>query len=285
MNVDPQSAANPYLASQTSMDHDTGQTYEPKVFSLTGRIGRLRYLAYSMAINLVMVIFFAFVLGVIAAVTKSETIATVGTGLLWVVMAVVGVVVSRRRLHDLNLTGWLSILQLVPIVNFFFFLYLLFAPGTRGSTRFGAEPAPNNTLVIVLACIFPFVAIAGILAAVAIPAYQGYTNKARFSEVVLATNAAKIAVEICAQDALGGQSGSVPIRGCGGGSNGVPTDIEQANGMVASIATADDGVITATAINGNGLSGQTYILIPAFLDGKVVWKVDGTCKTSTPSVC
>ncbi|MBT5555833.1 MAG: prepilin-type N-terminal cleavage/methylation domain-containing protein, partial [Halieaceae bacterium] len=40
------------------------------------------------------------------------------------------------------------------------------------------------------------VAIIGILAAVALPAYQTYTQKARFSEVVLATSAAKIAVEI-----------------------------------------------------------------------------------------
>ena len=45
------------------------------------------------------------------------------------------------------------------------------------------------------------VAIIGILAAVAIPAYQTYTKKAKFSEVVLATSTQKTAVDICGQTA------------------------------------------------------------------------------------
>ena len=43
------------------------------------------------------------------------------------------------------------------------------------------------------------VAIIGILAAVALPAYQTYTAKARFSEVTLATGPAKTAIELCIQ--------------------------------------------------------------------------------------
>ena len=43
------------------------------------------------------------------------------------------------------------------------------------------------------------IAIIGILAAVALPAYQTYTKKAKFSEVVLATSTIKSAVEICFQ--------------------------------------------------------------------------------------
>ena len=121
------------------------------------------------------------------------------------------------------------------------------------------------------------VAIIGILAAVALPAYQNYTKKAKFSEVVLATNAAKIAVEICAQDQNG-------VATCTGGAQGVPADIATAAGNVATVATAA-GVITATAVATNGLSSETYVLTPAFANGRVTWTVGGTCFTGTPKIC
>jgi Predicted membrane protein len=45
-----------------------------------------------------------------------------------------------RRLHDLNKSWtWIFIL-FIPLVNFLFYLYLLFAKGTVGSNRFGDDP-------------------------------------------------------------------------------------------------------------------------------------------------
>ncbi len=43
------------------------------------------------------------------------------------------------------------------------------------------------------------VAIIGILAAVALPAYNNYTDKARYSEMVMAVSPAKTALSVCAQ--------------------------------------------------------------------------------------
>lgn len=123
------------------------------------------------------------------------------------------------------------------------------------------------------------VAIIGILAAVALPAYQNYTKKAKFSEVVLATNAAKIAVEICAQDQDG-------LTNCSNGLNGVPADITAgAVGYVDSVTTAA-GVITGKARNFQGLAGtETIIMTPTFgADKRVTWAVTGTCKTA-PALC
>ncbi|MFA9276056.1 MAG: prepilin-type N-terminal cleavage/methylation domain-containing protein [Candidatus Aquirickettsiella gammari] len=124
------------------------------------------------------------------------------------------------------------------------------------------------------------VAIIGILAAVALPAYQNYTKKAKFSEVVLATNAAKIAVEICAQD-------QDTLTGCSGGAFGVPADITSTVGYVDTVTTLN-GLITGKARNFQGLAGtETYVLTPAFgADKRVTWTTTaGTCYTATPKLC
>lgn len=127
------------------------------------------------------------------------------------------------------------------------------------------------------------VAIIGILAAVALPAYQNYTKKAKFSEVVLATNGAKIAVEICGQDQT--TANGALAAACVQGAQGIPADITVAKGFLAKLETAAGGIITATAVNTNGLSGETYIMTPSILDGKVSWAITGTCKTVSPAIC
>ncbi|MCB2427910.1 pilin [Methylophaga pinxianii] len=113
------------------------------------------------------------------------------------------------------------------------------------------------------------IAIIGILAAIALPAYQQYTKKANFSEVILATSAPKIAVEICAQTNItAGQA----ITGCGAGSNGVPVDLTNPSSRVASVTTSDAGVIQAAAANTGGLNGETYTLTPVSnASGAITW--------------
>jgi len=124
------------------------------------------------------------------------------------------------------------------------------------------------------------VAIIGILAAVAIPNYQQYTKKAKFTEVVQSTAALKAAVEICLQDQNG------VLANCSGGANGVPSDNAAGNGkFLASIATVS-GVITATAVATNGLAGETVILTPTFsATSGTTWAITGTCKTNSPAIC
>ena len=115
------------------------------------------------------------------------------------------------------------------------------------------------------------VAIIGILAAVALPAYQQYTKKAKFSEIVLASSAPKIAVEGCAQI-------ENDLTNCTSKKNGVPKDIAAGTGMVSTVTTAG-GTITVTAVSTGGLNGETFILKPALADGKVTWSTDplSTC--------
>ena len=123
------------------------------------------------------------------------------------------------------------------------------------------------------------VAIIGILAAVALPAYQNYTQRAKFSEVVLATSGLKTAVEICAQDLN-------TVTGCSDGQSGPGWSIAAvgASGFVTSIATAD-GTITATGVA--EVDSRTYILVPTLeASGQVTWTDNtGTCETGTPVLC
>ncbi len=130
------------------------------------------------------------------------------------------------------------------------------------------------------------VAIIGILAAVAIPAYQDYTLKAKFSEVVLSTASLKTKVEMCAQD-------RGVLADCDAEAFGIPANITDAGtgaaGNIASVTTLN-GIITATAIGtvaapSNGLTGQTYILTPNFANGKVTWTPGGTCLTNATRIC
>lgn len=117
------------------------------------------------------------------------------------------------------------------------------------------------------------VAIIGILASIALPAYSKYMDKSKYAEVVASTSAAKIAVDMCAQD-LG------KVEGCTGGSNGVPDNITTSSKAYANTVTTTDGVITAVPkVFGGVVATDTYILTPTYANGAVTWAVSGGAVT------
>ena len=112
------------------------------------------------------------------------------------------------------------------------------------------------------------VAIIGILAAVALPAYQTYTQRARFSEVVLAATPAKNAIEICVQTgnpadcstitepatwSQGAQVASVTLGGSAAAGYTITVVPAQANGIV----TADEFILTSAIVANNSISSWT----------------------------
>ena len=112
------------------------------------------------------------------------------------------------------------------------------------------------------------IAIIGILAAVALPAYQNYTDKAKYSEIVQSASALKTAVEVCAQ-----VEGA--FTNCTHSNNGVPA-AGGAYGLVTSttwaVTSATVGTITVipTAFGGVGV-GDTYILTGTLANGVTTW--------------
>ena len=120
------------------------------------------------------------------------------------------------------------------------------------------------------------VAIIGILAAVALPAYQDYTKKAKYAEVISVSNTYKTAVALCAQEAGA-------LTDCAAGSKGIPASVSTTH---VDNVTVLVGVITVTPTSTTDASAN-YILTPTLstTGGPMTWVVSGGCKTSSPILC
>lgn len=121
------------------------------------------------------------------------------------------------------------------------------------------------------------VAIIGILASIALPAYTQYTAKARFSEVVLAASNQKSAVEVCGQTVA--TSAATFAAGCINGSNGVVDFAGTAGtGNVASVGvTAVGTTVQILATGQSPAPTSTFILTGTWSSNMVTWARTGTC--------
>ncbi|MCJ8312191.1 MAG: DUF805 domain-containing protein [Saccharospirillaceae bacterium] len=161
--------------SSINLQKNTTETYQPSFMSLDGRIGRMRWLAYGMGFNIIVSI-------ISKLIATGNDLGTALSVFFLLVQVAFWIVLAIRRLNDLNKSGWLSLILFIPIVNVAFLLYLLFAPGTADENNYGLPPNENTAGLIVLATLIPVVALTGILAAIAIPAYQSYIEKVESAE-------------------------------------------------------------------------------------------------------
>lgn len=118
-------------------------------FSFEGRIRRIEYFLSGLIAGIISSIIWAiaFASAFVGMMSGSTAAAAGGSvfaillglaayvGILWFAIAQ-----GVKRLHDVDKSGWLFLLLLVPIVNFFFGLYLLFADGTVGPNQYGPDP-------------------------------------------------------------------------------------------------------------------------------------------------
>jgi uncharacterized membrane protein YhaH (DUF805 family) len=125
-----------------------------------GRIGRLAYFLGWVYLLLPLVILLVILLAVGGFskgahsgpnFSSAVSIIVLILDLLWLVFYLVaGFGLIIRRWHDLNQSGWLALLQFIPIVSIICSLIQLFAPGTKGSNNYGdsANPSLNFKTVI-----------------------------------------------------------------------------------------------------------------------------------------
>ena len=132
----PQSVPPPYAAYPAGGQagwQTTRQRTNDEIFTTEGRLNRWPYFTKSLLLSF----------GGSLAWMCSLFIPDIGPLIALVIG--VGICVGSwmliiRRLHDLNKSGWFALLLLVPIIDFFFALYLLFVKGTDGPNDYGPDP-------------------------------------------------------------------------------------------------------------------------------------------------
>jgi uncharacterized membrane protein YhaH (DUF805 family) len=163
-------SSNRYAAPRAAVSDIEGtQEYqEIRMWSASGRVGRLRYLAYTTGASLLA--------GCAAAVLGGGLggLGMILALLVYIAVIVFSIMIAIQRSHDMDWTGWTVLLALIPFVG----LIWIFKAGSEGVNAYGAPPPPNTTGVKILGLLLPIVFLVGIVAAIALPAYVEYTRRA-----------------------------------------------------------------------------------------------------------
>lgn len=108
------------------------------------------------------------------------------------------------------------------------------------------------------------VTIIGILAVIAIPSYLDYTKRARFAEVIEATEPYKTAISLALQQ-------GIPASELNTGTHSIPKAPEATDNLAS--LQVNQGIITATGTIATG--SNSYILTPNAEGSR--WTVSGSC--------
>lgn len=119
---------------------DKEAVFKELFFTSKGRLNRKSYIYRSLFLSLVLCIVqgvLTFATNTIDALELLFAVVAFGFSLFSFVS---NIMMDVRRLHDLDLSGWWMLLMLVPLVNIFFALYMLFFKGTEGPNQYGEDP-------------------------------------------------------------------------------------------------------------------------------------------------
>jgi len=106
---------------------------QEKFLSVSGRLCSRDYFARAIAMQ-GMILMFLFM---------SDTIS-MSLKVFCIMVAVISIIIWQmqtiKRLHDINRSGWYSMILYLPIINIFFSFYLMFKRGDKETNRYGKNP-------------------------------------------------------------------------------------------------------------------------------------------------
>lgn len=125
----------------------------------SGRIDRVGFFAGSafllLPLLLPLALYYTFI-GMVGTNGADASIADSVTKLVlffvwavWLLLLPIYFGLMIRRLHDIGMSGWLSLLHLVPFTNIVLYVMLLLVPGSAGSNHYGppaTEKDPQRIL-------------------------------------------------------------------------------------------------------------------------------------------
>lgn len=134
--------SNPYKAPQTRQGAMTPAVDKPDLmallFSFTGRAPRRHFWGVQITASLAVIL---FAIGLMAILGRDSSVALLLVVVAEIIMFWVCLVVSIKRWHDRDKSGWWILINLVPVVGTIWsFVEVGCLRGTRGPNQFGPDP-------------------------------------------------------------------------------------------------------------------------------------------------
>jgi len=123
------------------------------------------------------------------------------------------------------------------------------------------------------------VAIIGILAAVALPSYQGYAARAKYAEVIAAAGPARTQVDLCAQTRGPQQCSNLVSQ------PGWAASAEVDSVVIAYVDSDFTITVTPTGAYGGIEASDTYILRGQPTEGSITWVTDSGSGCLAQGLC
>lgn len=122
----------------------TKQTLTQFLFSQKGRIPRYLFWRYILFSTLSVMLYY-LTLGQVNHLGILSGLSVIYLLYAYIIFLwIPNIMISIKRLHDLNQSEWLVLLYFVPYINILFFLYLGIIKGTEGNNKYGPDPLRNK---------------------------------------------------------------------------------------------------------------------------------------------